>query len=214
MRSTHKNSVWAGIWNRQHLWMLCIWRTDFNATLRYSTLHRSDLVNNFAWSQRSLKVCINASKRLLTLLPLIFGRRFAVSVSRDPLSLFSLIAQLAFHGPLWQLQPFWKAEYSSPPLSARHWGGGGLRQGHRAAECQCQKWPFSWKSGAGVRHCPCKKERCGFSFFSSPFLGYYTWTDEFWLPHAPQVPDPSSGLISTSPPSPTLLRHRHFVMSN
>ncbi|KFP38172.1 hypothetical protein N324_08341, partial [Chlamydotis macqueenii] len=39
-----------------------------------------------------------------------------VSMSRDPLSLFSLIAQLAFHGPLWQLQPFWKAAFIPPLL--------------------------------------------------------------------------------------------------
>lgn len=37
-------------------------------------------------------------------------------MSRDPLSPFSLIAQLAFHGPLWQLQPFWKAEFIPPLL--------------------------------------------------------------------------------------------------
>ncbi|KFR14276.1 hypothetical protein N306_11279, partial [Opisthocomus hoazin] len=41
---------------------------------------------------------------------------FAVSMSRDPLSLLSLIARLAFHGPLWQLQPFWKAEFIPPLL--------------------------------------------------------------------------------------------------
>ncbi|KFV39103.1 hypothetical protein N341_03993, partial [Tyto alba] len=40
---------------------------------------------------------------------------FTVSVCKDPSSLFSLIAQLAFQGPLWQLQPFWKAEFI-PPL--------------------------------------------------------------------------------------------------
>ncbi|OWK61520.1 hypothetical protein RLOC_00005780 [Lonchura striata] len=37
-------------------------------------------------------------------------------MSRDPPSLFSLIAQLAFHGPLWQLQPFGKAEFIPPLL--------------------------------------------------------------------------------------------------
>ncbi|KGL86330.1 hypothetical protein N301_09021, partial [Charadrius vociferus] len=41
---------------------------------------------------------------------------FAVSMRRDPLSLFSLIVQLAFHGPLWQLQPFGKAEFIPPLL--------------------------------------------------------------------------------------------------
>ncbi|KFQ42150.1 hypothetical protein N333_04159, partial [Nestor notabilis] len=41
---------------------------------------------------------------------------FTVAMSRDPLSLFSLIAQLACHGPLWQLQPFWKAEFIPPLL--------------------------------------------------------------------------------------------------
>ncbi|KFW64965.1 hypothetical protein AS28_08241, partial [Pygoscelis adeliae] len=45
---------------------------------------------------------------------------FTASVSRDPLSLFSLIAQLAFHGPLWQLQPFWKAEFIPPLLFQPH----------------------------------------------------------------------------------------------
>lgn len=61
-------------------------------------------------------ICINAPKCLLALLPLIFDRRFTVSVSRDPPSLFSLIAQLAFHGPLWQLQPLRKAEVIPPLL--------------------------------------------------------------------------------------------------
>ncbi|KFV40029.1 hypothetical protein N328_08641, partial [Gavia stellata] len=41
---------------------------------------------------------------------------FTASMSRDPLSLFSLIAQLAFHGPLWQLQPFREAEFIPPLL--------------------------------------------------------------------------------------------------
>lgn len=36
MKSTHKNSVWAGIWNQQQLWMLRIWRKDFCVTLQYS----------------------------------------------------------------------------------------------------------------------------------------------------------------------------------
>ncbi|KAI1243649.1 hypothetical protein IHE44_0001282 [Lamprotornis superbus] len=78
--------------------------------------HINVLVNNFALSQRSLDICINAPKCLLALLPLIFDRRFTVSMSRDPPSLFSLIAQLAFHGPLWQLQPLRKAEVIPPLL--------------------------------------------------------------------------------------------------
>ncbi|KFO62064.1 hypothetical protein N302_04560, partial [Corvus brachyrhynchos] len=41
---------------------------------------------------------------------------FTVFMSRDPPSLFSLIAQFAFHGPLWQLQPFRKAEFIPPLL--------------------------------------------------------------------------------------------------
>ncbi|KFU94084.1 hypothetical protein M959_15247, partial [Chaetura pelagica] len=41
---------------------------------------------------------------------------FSRRLSTDPLSLFSLIAQLTFHGPLWQLQPFWKAEFIPPLL--------------------------------------------------------------------------------------------------
>ncbi|KFW75303.1 hypothetical protein N336_09887, partial [Phalacrocorax carbo] len=41
---------------------------------------------------------------------------FTASVSRGPLSLFSLIAQFAFHGPLWQLQPFCKAQFIPPLL--------------------------------------------------------------------------------------------------
>ncbi|KFQ18238.1 hypothetical protein N331_10699, partial [Merops nubicus] len=41
---------------------------------------------------------------------------FTGAVSRDPLSPFSLIAQLTFHGPRWQLQPFWKAEFIPPLL--------------------------------------------------------------------------------------------------
>ncbi|KFV02299.1 hypothetical protein N340_11100, partial [Tauraco erythrolophus] len=45
---------------------------------------------------------------------------FAASVSRVPLSPFSFIAQLAFHGPLWQLQPFWKAEFIPPLLFQPH----------------------------------------------------------------------------------------------
>ncbi|RMC14818.1 hypothetical protein DUI87_06994 [Hirundo rustica rustica] len=43
-------------------------------------------------------------------------RQFTASMSRDPPSLFSLIAQLAFHGPLWQLQPFRKAGFIPPLL--------------------------------------------------------------------------------------------------
>ncbi|KFP48012.1 hypothetical protein N323_11901, partial [Cathartes aura] len=45
---------------------------------------------------------------------------FTVPMSRDPLSLFSLIAQLAFHGPLWQLQPLWKAGFIPPLLFQPH----------------------------------------------------------------------------------------------
>ncbi|KFO75522.1 hypothetical protein N303_07823, partial [Cuculus canorus] len=45
---------------------------------------------------------------------------FTVSMSRDPLSLFSLVAQLAFHGALWQLQPFWGAEFIPPLLFQPH----------------------------------------------------------------------------------------------
>ncbi|KFZ51352.1 hypothetical protein N338_11116, partial [Podiceps cristatus] len=41
---------------------------------------------------------------------------FTASMSRDLPALFSLIAQLAFHGPLWQLQPFWKAKFIPPLL--------------------------------------------------------------------------------------------------
>lgn len=78
--------------------------------------HISVLVNDFALNQRSLDICINAPKCLLPLLPLIFDRHFTVPMSRDPPSLFSLIAQLAFHGPLWQLQPFLKAEFIPPLL--------------------------------------------------------------------------------------------------
>lgn len=66
--------------------------------------------------QRSLDICINAPKCLLALLPLLLDRHFTVSMSRDPPSLFSLIAQLAFHGPLWQLQPFREAEFIPPLL--------------------------------------------------------------------------------------------------
>lgn len=118
MRSAYKTSVRAGIWKLQHLWMLCIWREGLSAT-RLSIQnqpHITVLVNNFTSNQRSLDICINAPKCLLALLPLLFDRRFTVSVSRDPPSLFSLIAQLAFHGPLWQLQPFRKAEFIPPLL--------------------------------------------------------------------------------------------------
>ncbi|KFQ12927.1 hypothetical protein N330_03164, partial [Leptosomus discolor] len=45
---------------------------------------------------------------------------FTAPVSRDPLSLLSLVAQLAFLGPLWQLQPFWKAEFIPPLLFQPH----------------------------------------------------------------------------------------------
>ncbi|KFQ52089.1 hypothetical protein N334_02080, partial [Pelecanus crispus] len=41
---------------------------------------------------------------------------FTASMGRDPLSPFSLIAQFAFHGPLWQFQPFWKAGFIPPLL--------------------------------------------------------------------------------------------------
>lgn len=156
-------------------------------------------------------ICINAPKCLLALLPLIFDRRFTVSVSRDPPSLFSLIAQLAFHGPLWQLQTLRKAEVIPPLLlqpciEEEVWGRDSMQQNVNARS-GLSHGNQVWDPGI---FCARMRDDGGlyfFFFFAPPFLEDYIWTKELWLSLALWVPDLSSRLISPSPPSPTLLCH-------
>lgn len=216
MKSTHKNSVWAGIWNQQQLWMLRIWRKDFCVTLQYS----KSTLNQCPRQQFCFKPALtwSLSKRIkipLSPPPTYFQRAFhCVYEQGSSLPVFPHCTIGFPRASLAAPALLESRVYSSPPLSASRWGGG-LWWGLDATECQCQKWPFSWKSGAGVRHCPCKKgETLLFYFFSSPFLGDYIWTDDLWLSRASQVPDLSSGLISPSPPSPTLLHHLLLITSN
>lgn len=216
MKSTHKNSVWAGIWNQQQLWMLRIWRKDFCVTLQYS----KSTLNQCPRQQFCFKPALtwSLSKRIkipLSPPPTYFQRAFhCVYEQGSSLPVFPHCTIGFPRASLAAPALLESRVYSSPPLSASRWGGG-LWWGLDATECQCQKWPFSWKSGAGVRHCPCKKgETLLFYFFSSPFLGDYIWTDDLWLSWASQVPDLSSGLISPSPPSPTLLHHLLLITSN
>lgn len=156
-------------------------------------------------------ICINAPKCLLALLPLIFDRRFTVSVSRDPPSLFSLIAQLAFHGPLWQLQPLRKAEVIPPlllqPCIEKEVCGRDSMQQNVNARSGLSHGNQVWDPGI---FCARMRDDGGlyfFFFFAPPFLEDYIWTKELWLSLALWVPDLSSRLISPSPPSPILLCH-------
>lgn len=107
--------------------------------------------------------------------------------------------------------PFCKGVYSFPPL---------LFQPRIEEEvCVGDTVPHNVNATSGLSHgnqapessLVCAKMRDVASFFPSPFLGDHIWSDEPWLPHASWVPDPSSGLISPSPPSPTLLRHLLFL---
>lgn len=169
MKSTHKNSVWAGIWNQQQLWMLCIRRKDFYVTLQYS----KSTLNQWPRQQFCFKPALtwSLSKRIkipLSPPPTYFQRAFhCVYEQGSSLPVFPHCTIGFPRASLAAPALLESRVYSSPPLSASRWGGG-LWWGLDATECQCQKWPFSWKSGTGVRHCLCKKERrCFFIFFLS-----------------------------------------------
>lgn len=171
MKSTHKNSVWAGIWNQQQLWMLRIWRKDFCVTLQYS----KSTLNQCPRQQFCFKPALtwSLSKRIkipLSPPPTYFQQAFhCVYEQGSSLPVFPHCTIGFPRASLAAPALLESRVYSSPPLSASRWGGG-LWWGLDATECQCQKWPFSWKSGAGVRHCPCKKgETLLFYFFPLPF---------------------------------------------
>lgn len=130
------------------------------------------LIHSCAFNQRSLQVCTTAPARLPALLPLTLGRRCITSLRKDHrVSPRSLVAQ--FHGPLWQLQPFWKAEFL-PPLLFQPGA-----EGRSVAGTGCRRMPMSAVAFLmEIRRRSCvlsahRGETLPFFFSSSPFLRDY-----------------------------------------